>query len=261
MQHEPTRPPGPSPTPREGTALRVVSYNIHHGADVAGHPSLDRIADLLADLAPDLVVLPEVDRHWRRSDFVDQPAVLADRLGLRAEYARALHRPAEEPDRPEREYGVLLLSRHPLEDIRRHALPVSGGRESRCMISAQVRIGGRAVTVAGVHLENEDAELRERQAEAVLAALPAPGRPVLLAGDFNATPNSWTMRLLTQRLTDTWAVAGTGSRTTFSAHRLDPRRRRIDYVLADGLHPVRAEVLRPTPPPSDHRPLVVDLEI
>lgn len=261
MAHSSPQPRPGGPVPSARPALRVVSYNIHHGADVAERPSLDRIGDVLDRLEPDVIVLPEVDRFWRRSRFVDQPAWFSERLGMQAEYAPALHRPAERPGGPDREYGVLLLSRLPLSEVRRIPLPRTGDCEPRTLITARADLEGRSVTVAGAHLEHAEATLRAQQATAVLEALPEQGDPVVLAGDFNDSARSPALRTLTSRLQDSWVAAGVGPRCTYRGCFLDPRRLRIDYVLTEGMHCVRAEVHRPSPPPSDHRPLVVDLEI
>lgn len=62
--------------------LRVVSYNIHHGTDVYGNPSLERIAEVLASLDADIIALQEVDMNHPRSGRKNQAAELARRLDM-----------------------------------------------------------------------------------------------------------------------------------------------------------------------------------
>ena len=58
-------------------AIRVLSYNIHHGEGVDGKLDLQRIARVITSVKPDLVALQELDRNTTRTEKVDQPAVLA----------------------------------------------------------------------------------------------------------------------------------------------------------------------------------------
>jgi hypothetical protein len=73
---EPALEPAPRPT------LRVVSYNIQHGAGMDRKLDLERTADVLRRLEPDLVALQEVDENCRRSKGVDQAAELGRLLGM-----------------------------------------------------------------------------------------------------------------------------------------------------------------------------------
>ncbi|KPV58948.1 hypothetical protein QJ48_13400 [Paenibacillus sp. A3] len=50
-------------------------------------------------------------------------------------------------------YGVVLLSRYPLEAPQIHRL--TGGREPRLLLTAQLRLPDRTVTVATTHLSVE----------------------------------------------------------------------------------------------------------
>src|SRR5205807_39535 len=88
--------------------------------------SLARIAEVVAELAPDVLLLQEVDRGSDRSCGVDQAALIARKAGL-LHLARA---PSWDVDYlpfpywpPSRHYGRLLsggaiLSRHPIADCR-----------------------------------------------------------------------------------------------------------------------------------------------
>jgi len=88
--------------------LRVVTWNLR----AALSPSLDQAADDRAALAPDVVMLQQVDRHAARSDDLDQAAVLAERLGMTSTFATA--RAEGRAD-----FGVALLSHIAFESARR----------------------------------------------------------------------------------------------------------------------------------------------
>lgn len=72
----------PAPAP----ALRVVSYNIRHGAGMDGRVDLARTAAVLRALSPDLVALQEVDERVKRSGGVDQAQQLGEALGMQARF-------------------------------------------------------------------------------------------------------------------------------------------------------------------------------
>ncbi len=235
------------------TPLRVATFNIAHGRGQDNLVDLRRTADLLADLAADIVCLQEVDRHFgERSGWADQGAELADALGMTSAYGAALTLPTDREGSPAREYGNAVLTRRALRARAVHRLPRRGRAEPRCLLLAELD----ELTVGCVHLQHNSADGRERQAAAVLAALP-PDRPILLAGDFNAEPRDSELATLGRRLDDVWPRAGQGRGATFPSRW--PRRRLDQVYVSAGLRPIRARVVASKA--SDHRPLVVDLVV
>ncbi len=96
---------------------------------------------------------------------------------------------------------------------------------------------------------------RAAEVEQIVARVEAETLPVLLSGDFNATPDNWTYRQLAQGRTDAFRVAGSGWGGTYRADRPLVR---IDFVLADpAWEVVTAHV--PAVEFSDHRPVVARL--
>jgi endonuclease/exonuclease/phosphatase family metal-dependent hydrolase len=85
--------------------MRLLTYNIHKGVGSDRRYRLERIIDVVQEQNPDLVCLQEVDRNVRRSRFHDQPALLAERLGVAA-HLYQLNVPHREGG-----YGNLILSR------------------------------------------------------------------------------------------------------------------------------------------------------
>ena len=75
-----------------GACLKVLTYNIAHGAGHDGRLDLDRIAAVIRRSGADVVALQEVDKHWdSRSDFVDQAAVLGKKLNMRVRLPPSIH--------------------------------------------------------------------------------------------------------------------------------------------------------------------------
>ena len=92
-------------------AFRVMTYDIE-----SGRGALERTAETIRSLSPDLVALQEVDVHWAdRSAFADQAAVLGADLHMSVRFARIYRIPNPDPAQPPREFGVALLSRFPID--------------------------------------------------------------------------------------------------------------------------------------------------
>jgi endonuclease/exonuclease/phosphatase family metal-dependent hydrolase len=236
--------------------VRVMSFNLHHGVGTDGRLDLGRSAALVEACAPDVVALQEVDRHLGpRSRFADQPAELAERLGMDVAYGVNVEWPPREPGAPPRQYGTALASRTPLVWWRNRALPLPVGGEPRGLLEALVDVDGTVVRVLGTHLQHDSAAGRAAQVEVVAAVAAASREPVVLLGDLNAVPGAPELAALDGVLVDAWATAGEGPGPTFPSRR---PRARIDHVLTSpDLRAVAAAVV-PTDA-SDHRPVVVDL--
>ena len=55
--------------------MRLLSYNIQYGFGRDNAYDLARVAKVIAEA--DIAALQEVDRHWSRTGFDDQPRLLA----------------------------------------------------------------------------------------------------------------------------------------------------------------------------------------
>ena len=58
------------------TSLRILCYNIHYGQGNDGVYDLERLAEVIKEVKPDLVALQEVDVMVRRSGKVHQASKL-----------------------------------------------------------------------------------------------------------------------------------------------------------------------------------------
>lgn len=240
--------------------LRVMTYNVHGCGGMDGRISPKRIARAIAGQVPDLVALQEIDLGRRRSRAEDQTAIIARELGMHLVFCPTV-------TRGEEHYGHALLSRWPLEVVKRALLPHdprSWWQEPRAAVWARVSIRGTIVNIVTTHL---GLGRRERlwQMRALLGAewlahIPA-GEPVILCGDFNFGPGSEPYGLLAARMRDAQA-AGRGHRPLRTFSSLRPFAR-IDHVfVSEGIEVRRVTVPRNdvTRVASDHLPLVVELE-
>jgi endonuclease/exonuclease/phosphatase family metal-dependent hydrolase len=100
------------------------------------------------------------------------------------------------------------------------------------------------------------AAIRASQAEKIRRYVRESPHPVIVGGDFNDVPSSYTyQRILTPRLRDAWVEKGFGMGTTFTGPLPGLR---IDFLLVDTSLTIR-KVERFDTGYSDHRPLWAEL--
>jgi endonuclease/exonuclease/phosphatase family metal-dependent hydrolase len=228
--------------------LRVVSYNIHHGTDVYGNPSLERIAEVLASLDADIIALQEVDMNHPRSGRKNQAAELARRLDMGYVFgaAKRYRRGA---------YGNAVLSRFSIAGYETISLP--DPREDRCCLQVRIKLADHTLGFFALHLGlNQELRLMHLQQQVLPQVLSFSG-PAILAGDFNATNNQPEIQLVTQNLTDCFDYHTGGVVNTFSSHHPVAR---IDYIFVNSLVQVRGHHISPTDA-SDHFPVIAELVV
>ena len=236
--------------------LRVVSYNIKHGLGMDGVLDLDRVADVLRRLRPDVVLLQEVDEKTKRSGGLDQAAYLGKTLGMTPSFAPFM-------DYDGGRYGLATLSRFPVRKAEVVVLP-PGKREPRSALIVTVDVHGLTVRVANAHFDWL-ADDTERLAQAhelreALADVNARDHPVVLGGDLNDVPASRTLKLLSEARAD-GAMRLVGP--TVATFPSDEPIETIDHFLtgtSDRWKTHRVFVEAETVA-SDHRPVVADFEI
>ncbi len=248
------------------TTLRIASYNLLHGRDLAQRGAVDLAAAVtaIAELKADVVALQEVDRGQDRSGGVDQVAELAAALDMTGVFCPALHgNPDQSWVSPDDEhdgaaYGVGLLTRLELAGTECVELPGGGAgarsphaslrnpgwdREPRVAMCARVRAGQWSLSVIVTHLSY----MPWRALRQLRTAADTATRPRLLVGDLNLP--AWAVRVAVPA----WRHAG--GQATFPAWR---PRLQMHHVLIDGDVDVDQAVAHPRTT-SDHRPLVVGL--
>jgi len=271
----PTAAAAQAPAPVLGPVLRVMTFNIH-----AGHGDVDRVADVIASLRPDVVALQEVDVHWGpRSDFADQAALLAEATGMEVRFAPIYRLPGATPADLDREYGVALLSRLPVLAWENHLLTrlstVEEGPPRRMpgLLLATLDAGGHPLHVVSTHLDfRPDPSVRATQVLEMRTLVDAATHPLLLLGDLNAPPDAPELQPLFGALTDTWGTGvedrdgdggtpGVGRAPSPGyTYPSDAPTRRIDYVLASpGFRVLRTWVV--VTDASDHHPVMAEVEL
>ena len=155
------------------TDLVLATLNIKHGAE-----GLEKIAQAIRDVSPDIIGLQEVDVNCERSGYTDEPAELA-RLAEYPYYAFA-----KAITLGGGEYGTALLSRFPIESFEVIRLE-SGNGEQRSLGHAVVFTEGLKLHVFVTHLSFEERSVRIEQMKTIAKLLKRCDHYVLL-GDLNS---------------------------------------------------------------------------
>lgn len=235
--------------------FRVMSYNIRHGEGTDAVIDLPRIATVIRNAGADIVGLQEVDRATTRSGGVDQAAELARLTGMNFFFGKNI-------DYQGGAYGNAVLSRFPIRQqkhtLLQKVIPFNPFVEQRGANQVVIDLGGVQLVFINTHLDagSDDAERLHSIAQLKTIAQTYGSRPILICGDFNATPGSSPYAAMAADFVDAWTVAGQGNGYTIPS--TNPNRR-IDYFWyqpGTGLQPVRSWV--PQSNGSDHLPLVLE---
>ncbi|MCY7423095.1 MAG: endonuclease/exonuclease/phosphatase family protein, partial [Chitinophagaceae bacterium] len=180
-------------------------------------------------------------------------------------------------------FGSIIISKTPITDTHRVNFP-SAPHES--IVFGDVIFNSRKVRLATMHLVSLDLgapddrsefygrvdqnfllrksrmqklkfydSIHASQAEFVRQLLDKSPYPVIISGDFNSVPGSYTYHKIKGNLQDCFVEKGYGFGRTFSG--LSPTLR-IDYIMADKQFKVR-QYTAPAMYLSDHFPVVTDV--
>jgi endonuclease/exonuclease/phosphatase (EEP) superfamily protein YafD len=222
-----------------GTPFRLTTLNVYY-LNRDTQPTLDYVARV----QPDVAVFEETLRHW--------PAAL-EPLRQTMPYVASVT--------PDVSYykGMMLFSRWPIVDVSyerpaRRYLPV---------MIARIAVRDRIVTVIAAHPPHPTSPFYARTRRLYMDAIAAAARrakgPVIVAGDFNATPWSQPYRALVDDAALTDAAARRPWLTTWPVWFPGPGLQ-IDHVLVNREVQVR-RLERGPAVGSDHYPLTADLTI
>lgn len=188
----------PEKTNRQAS-IKIMSYNIHHANPPSrvGFIDLEAIANVINKEKPDLIAVQEVDVHTKRSGKdISEAGALASKTGMQFYFARAINYDGGE-------YGVLILSRFPLNSGHTYPLPTAEGTngEPRVLATAEADINGHKLLFACTHLDAQRSDTsRYLQIQAIAGILKNEKLPVIIGGDLNAEAGGQVINVLDQHL-------------------------------------------------------------
>lgn len=245
------------PSDGKENVVSILSYNIHHAnpPSKAGVIDVKAIANVINQQNVDIVALQEVDVNTTRSGVsLNEAEEIARLIGMTAFFAKAI-------DYAGGEYGVAILSKFSMENKRNTPLPTDDATkgEHRTLATATIVLpGNRKFVFACTHLDAQHEDVnRQLQIKKILEVLKEEKLPVVIAGDFNAAPNSDVIKQL-----DSYFTRSCVSNCPFTIPETSPNRT-IDYIafapatkFAVVSHTVVDESYA-----SDHRPVKAQLQI
>jgi endonuclease/exonuclease/phosphatase (EEP) superfamily protein YafD len=216
--------------------LRLVSLNL-----LADNDDTGRTLGYLGQCDADVVVLLEVDDAW-----AEAVAKLAPR------YPHQVMHPRDD------RFGIAVLSRLPL--ARERIEPLAEGPP---VVIVDLPVGRAGCLLVAAHppapIAADWSARRDAQLAAIGDVAAAESRPVIVAGDLNATPWSHGFRQLVRLRGLSDSAVGRGVQATWNAHRWVPRIP-IDHVVVSP--EVRVMERRVGPDVgSDHLPIEATLAI
>ena len=238
-------------TPQETAASRpltMMSFNIRIGCGLGGAFKLPKgslghlpqCAEVIKAANPDWVAIQEIDRNSKRVGGVDQTAALAKLCGMKGTFVKKIPQPGGD-------YGLAILSKEEPLSVSKVLMP--GSSHTRCLEILEFK----DYVVACTHFPLKE-EFRDRAAEIVRVNLANMGKPVFIAGDFNAYPESNAIAIMKKDFT----ILSDVTQPTFRA---DNPTKCIDYIMVDTAHADKVEVLSrkviAAPEATDHCALIV----
>lgn len=227
---------------REDNSLRIMSYNIRNGRGLDNVSNIQRTADVINKVRPNVVAVQEVDSVTGRSGQTDILRVLADKTLMFPVYAPAINYDGGK-------YGIGMLSKEKPLSYRYLALP--GREEERALLIVEFEKYIYCCTHLSLTGEDRLASLDIIRKEVAKA-----NKPLFIAGDFNAHPDSEVI----QEVQKDFVILTNTKQPTFPA---DEPTETIDYIAAyakdtTAFTRLSAYVVN-EPAASDHRPIVAEI--
>ncbi len=203
------------------STLKILTFNILHGATTKGDFDLDAIARVIIENDPDLVALQEVDFKTNRARKYDLVTELGWRTKMAPIFGKAM-------DFDGGEYGEGILSKFSFISTRNVALPYTPGNEPRAALEILTLLPtGDTIAFVGTHLDHlRDEKDRVAQVRKINEVFSENKYPTILAGDLNAIPGSTPINILEEH----WIPSYNKDNPTPTFPSKEPRVK-IDYVM------------------------------
>jgi endonuclease/exonuclease/phosphatase family metal-dependent hydrolase len=256
------------PSDSGGSTLKVLEYNVHHGGKgTDGKLDLNRIADWIVRINPDVVSLVEVesyDSYYSGDGVAAYKSLLQQKTGV-TWYTLDIQ---DYGDWSSPGIRNAILSKLPLSGTYRHEFTV--GRD-RTVGGVLVNVNGRNINIMSTHFDPYDQSNRITQATQLVSYATGFAESRIILGDFNALPGATETATMTATYYDAWAEAVKKGIQESAPDNPNgyTRNGRIDYVFYSRTNPnltlAKVEVVDTRDAsgvmPSDHRPLVATFTV
>jgi len=235
--------------------VRVVTWNVHSWLDSRYRPQFPEMLHVLSELRPEILCVQEARWDPERGVYSAEIAQLRRDLGLEGFAMCTTHL---SPLRRQA-VGHLILTRPPLRNVQHFDI----GRAfhiRRRLLFADTSFGHTELSVATTHLTplpwpsvprwNWEWLPRPREVRRLLGALSRVEKPLVLAVDLNATPDTADFALVAE-----WLKPCCTSHTSHISGAC------IDFIFASPSLRASHLPVNLTTDPSDHYPVAADLQL
>lgn len=273
---------------KQPESIRVLSWNIHSmGGMLRKNEVLTaerrEIISFFKKVNADVLMLQEFSEYDENKYSYSNLKVLSDTLGYKY-FVMGIDR--RHPGRTNAKFGSIILSKLPLKSPCVVNLPDVPAPEM--LVSTDLVVNNKIIKLFTFHLvsmnlakvyNERDPFVRKdidfilsssvteklvhfdsvhaNQAQFIRRNINQSAHPVIVAGDFNATPATYTYHHIKGSLTDVFSKKGLGLGPTYPHF---SRSLRIDYLLVDPAFKVH-QYYSPQLPLSDHYPVVSDISL
>lgn len=225
--------------------FKIASYNVRNARGMDNETDFDRVAKVINDIDAHAIAIQELDSATERSNGLVVLDELAKRTNMHASFNGSI-------DYKGGKYGNGILTKEKPVSKKGVALP---GREEKRSVMI-VELEDLVLCCTHLSLTEEDRiasiDIIKQHTEQY------DSKPVFLAGDLNARPDSQEIK----DLSTSWIMLSDIEDPTFPS---DKPNRVIDYILlkpnSQFKHNIIDRKVVEEPMASDHRPLWVELEI
>ena len=162
---------------------RVMTYNVHNCRGTDGVVDYKRVADVISKRNLDVVALQELDSMTSRSPR-DVLKILSDLTGLHHVFGAAINHSGGK-------YGVGVLTKE--KPISHYRIPLPCSSEPRVVLVVEMNDYDLFCTHFSLL-----AEYRERAVDIIVAEAEKLDKPVILAGDLNATRDQISIQTMAE---------------------------------------------------------------
>jgi endonuclease/exonuclease/phosphatase family metal-dependent hydrolase len=275
---------------KQPSSIRIITWNVHY-LDQMYRPNQQQLSqrepiiNFLRQQDADVICLQEFFES-DKPQYVQNIEFMKQALGMPYHYFVDDYRVPKKIY----EVGPIIFSRYPILETGRHEYVHSSLKAVESLISADLRVNNDTIRIYTTHLQSvlfrkkelkeieriknvEDSLLyasksiiiklkqayafRGGQAELVRNELDGCPHPLIICGDFNDVPNSYTYFHIKGDLQDAFLKKGFGIGRTYMS--LSPTLR-IDYMFASSAFKV-LQCRKVELPYSDHYPVIADFSL
>jgi len=224
--------------------VKILSYNVKNCQGMDGVVDYQRVADVIKRIDPEIVALQELDSATQRSKGVVVLNELARLTGMSHTYGASI-------DYQGGKYGIGILTKEKPVNWKR--IPLPGSEEQRSLLIVELEKFVMGCT--HFSLTQED---RLSSAYIVSNAFKIYSKPVFLAGDLNAIPESSVIK----SIENYWNILTNPSTPTSPSN--NPAKC-IDYILglkaSGNTYTTKQTQVEQEPVASDHLPVWAMIEV